>query len=58
MYSKVTENDDKPQHICRKCEEVLKNAELLRQTAEVTQWRLQQELEMGMPICLSFSLQC
>lgn len=46
LQIQVTENDGKPQYICRSCEEVLRNAELLRQTAEVTQWRLQQELDM------------
>ncbi|KAJ8728396.1 hypothetical protein PYW08_016781 [Mythimna loreyi] len=46
LHIQVTKNDGKPQYICRSCEVVLRNAELLRQTAEVTQWRLQQELEM------------
>lgn len=46
LQIQVTQNDDKPQYICNACEEVLRNADQLRQTAEVTQWRLQQELEL------------
>ncbi|XP_030032064.2 zinc finger protein 433 [Manduca sexta] len=42
----VSENDGKPQHICSDCESTLRDADRLRQTAEATQWRLQQELEM------------
>ncbi|XP_035432752.2 zinc finger protein 62 homolog [Spodoptera frugiperda] len=46
LQIQVTEDDNKPQYICKACEVVLRNADQLRQTAEVTQWRLQQELEL------------
>ncbi|XP_059051562.1 zinc finger protein 585B-like [Achroia grisella] len=42
----VSDRDGKPQHICNLCADVVNNAVELRQTAEITQWRLQQELEM------------
>ncbi|XP_047995664.1 zinc finger protein 90-like [Leguminivora glycinivorella] len=42
----ITEDDGKPQHICSECEHTLQQASRLKQTAEATQWRLQQELEM------------
>uniref|UniRef100_A0A2A4IYH1 Uncharacterized protein n=1 Tax=Heliothis virescens TaxID=7102 RepID=A0A2A4IYH1_HELVI len=45
LQIQVKENDGNPQHICRACEDVLKNAVKLKETAEVSQWRLQQELE-------------
>ncbi|CAB3251884.1 unnamed protein product [Arctia plantaginis] len=46
LQIEVKANDRKPQHICLSCERTLKDAEQLKQTAEVTQWRLQQELDM------------
>ncbi|XP_026729114.1 zinc finger protein 454-like [Trichoplusia ni] len=46
LFIHVCENDGKPQYICRACEVTLLNAEQLKQTAEITQWRLQQEYEM------------
>ncbi|XP_063534363.1 endothelial zinc finger protein induced by tumor necrosis factor alpha-like [Cydia strobilella] len=42
----ITEDDGKPQHICSDCEHTVRQASQLKQTAETTQWRLQQELEM------------
>lgn len=42
----ITEDDGKPQHICGDCEHTVRQASRLKQTAETTQWRLQQELEM------------
>ncbi|CAH0579504.1 unnamed protein product [Chrysodeixis includens] len=46
LFIQVYENDGKPQYICRACEATLLNAEQLKQTAEITQWRLQQESEL------------
>ncbi|KAM3960588.1 uncharacterized protein ACR2FA_005332 [Aphomia sociella] len=42
----IKETDGKPQYICDLCVAVVKNAAELKQTAEITQWRLQQEHEM------------
>ncbi|XP_075973920.1 uncharacterized protein LOC142975116 [Anticarsia gemmatalis] len=46
LQIEVKEDDGKPQHICSACDKTLRKAEQLKQTAEVTQWRLQQELEI------------
>ncbi|KAL0893379.1 hypothetical protein ABMA27_014966 [Loxostege sticticalis] len=42
----VFEGDGKPQHICNSCKDTVVKAAELRQSTEVIQWRLQQELEM------------
>ncbi|CAH2037129.1 unnamed protein product, partial [Iphiclides podalirius] len=42
----ISQNDGKPQYICMSCGTTIKMAVRLKQTAEITQWRLQQELEI------------
>ncbi|XP_073945657.1 uncharacterized protein isoform X2 [Choristoneura fumiferana] len=42
----ISEDDGKPQYICGPCEHTLYQVAKLKETAEITQWRLQQELEM------------
>ncbi|XP_026750893.2 zinc finger protein 679-like [Galleria mellonella] len=42
----ISDKDGKPQHICKSCATVVNSAVELKQIAEITQWRLEQELEM------------
>ncbi|XP_068631963.1 zinc finger protein 540-like [Battus philenor] len=42
----ICKDDGKPQYICEHCESTIKLVSQLKETAEITQWRLQQELQI------------
>lgn len=52
----ISKDDGKAQYICDCCETTIKLAARLKETAETTQWRLQQELEIGiLYFCYEFN---